>query len=187
MDDYGGLQGRLIVVTAEQIIELFGMKPLPEEGGFYVETYRCACAIKQAHLPAGYEGDRSLGSAILYLLTPQTLSRLHRLRSDELFHFYLGDPVTMLQLHPDGASRVITLGHDLRAGQQVQAMVPAGCWQGCLLNDGGRYALMGTTVVPGFEFADFEAADREQLLRRYPSAKELVIRLTAGAGCRGRE
>lgn len=156
------------------------MKPLAGEGGFYTETYRCGERIAEAHLPAGYAGPRSFGSAILYLLTPDTFSRLHRLKSDEVFHFYLGDPVTTVQLHPDGSDEVITLGQDILSGQRVQVTVLGGSWQGCFLNAGGEFALMGTTVVPGFEFADFEAANREELLEQYPAQKELIVRLTPG-------
>jgi len=172
--------GPSAVITAEQIIELFGMKPLTEEGGFYVETYRSRSKIEEASLPAGYTGPGNLGSAILYLLTADTCSRLHRLRSDEVFHFYLGDPVTMLQLHPDGSNEVITLGRDIINGQQVQVTVPAGTWQGCFLNQPGKFALMGTTVAPAFEFADFEPAERPALLKKYPAQKQLIIRLTPG-------
>lgn len=160
-------------MTAEQIIELFGMKPLAGEGGYYVETYRSREKIAQKGLT-----ERNLGSAILYLLTPDTFSALHRLRSDETFHFYLGDAVTMLQLHPDGAGEVITLGQDILNGQRVQVTVPRDTWQGCLLNEGGRFALMGTTVAPGFEFDDFEAADREELLKQYTDHKDLIVRLS---------
>ncbi len=166
------------MITAEQIIEHFCMKPLPDEGGYYVETYRCKEMIEQASLPAEYTDSRNLATAILYLLTPNTFSALHRLRSDEVFHFYLGDPVTMLQLQPDGGGQVITLGRDITANQQIQVPVPAGVWQGCLLNQGGEFALMGTTVTPGFEFADFELGDRQILLHEYPEYKDLIIRLT---------
>lgn len=165
-------------MTAEQIIKFFGMKPLPGEGGFYVETYRCPEKISQAELPARYARDRSFSTAILYLLTPDTFSALHRVRSDEIFHFYLGDPVTMLQLHSDGASEVITLGHDVLSGQRVQVAVPRDSWQGCFLNKDGRFALMGTTVAPGFETADFEPARRQDLLERYPGQRDLIIQLT---------
>jgi len=166
------------VLNEDQIIEFFGMKPLPGEGGFYAETYRCARGIDQPHLPTAYDGPRSFSSAILYLLTPDTYSRLHRLKSDELFHFYLGDPVTMLQLHPDGSSEVITLGPDILNAQRIQLVVPAGVWQGCLLNPEGRFALMGTTVAPGFEFQDLDLANPEQLLNRYPTQKNLIAQLT---------
>ncbi len=167
------------MITAKQIIEKFRMKPLPGEGGYYVETYRSGEQIARANLPTRYAGDKSFGSAILYLLTPDTCSRLHRLKSDEVFHFYLGDPVTMLQLHPDGSHDVITLGQDISAGQKLQVIVPQGTWQGCFLNDGGEFALMGTTVAPAFEFTDFELADRTTLLCQYPAQKDLIPRLTA--------
>jgi len=154
------------------------MRPLPQEGGFYVETYRCSEKIAQLSLPKRYTSDRSFGTAILYLLTPETFSALHRVNSDEIFHFYLGDPVTMLQLHPDGASEIITLGHDVLNGQNVQVAVPRDSWQGCFLNKGGRFALMGTTVTPGFEAADFEPSRRQDLLQRYPGQRDLIIQLT---------
>jgi len=166
------------MTTAAQIIELFKMKPLPEEGGYYAETYRCPEKIARANLPERYTGDRNFGTAILYLLTPDTFSRLHRLRSDEIFHFYLGDPVTMLQLHPDGSSEVITLGRDILNGQNIQVTVPRQSWQGCFLNQPGKFALMGTTVVPGFESEDFESADREKLLAQYPAQQNLIVQLT---------
>ncbi|MHC4616123.1 MAG: cupin domain-containing protein [Planctomycetota bacterium] len=165
-------------MTAEQIIELLGMKPLPEEGGYYVETYRCKERWPEAPPPAGGAGEKSLCTAILYLLTPDTFSALHRLKSDEVFHFYLGDAVTMLQLRPDGSSKVVTLGPDILSGQRVQVTVPRNSWQGCFLNRGGRFALMGTTVSPGFEFADFEPARKEELLEQYPDQGELISKLT---------
>ncbi len=165
-------------MTAEQIIKFFKMQPLPQEGGYYVETYRAAEQIKKAALPPGFSGDRNLISTILYLLTADTVSSLHRLKSDEMFHFYLGDPVTMLQLHPDGRSEIIILGHDILNGQKIQVMVPKGVWQGAFVKDNGRFALMGCTVAPGFNFADYEQADRKDLVKQYPSQKDLITRLT---------
>jgi len=166
------------MMTAEQIIEFFRMRPLSEEGGYYVETYRCKEKIAQAGLPARYAGDRSFGTAILYLLTPDTFSALHRVNSDEIFHFCLGDPVTMLQLHPDETSEVITLGRDIFRGHRMQVTVPCDSWQGYFLNEGGRFALMGTTVAPGFETDDFEPATRQDLLQKYPNQRNSIIRLT---------
>ena len=166
------------MTSAEQIIEHFGMKPLVDEGGYYVETYRCKQQLLQGNTAKGYDGPRSFGTAIFYLLTSETFSAIHRLKSDEVFHFYLGDPVTMLQLHPDGSGEVVTLGHDIAGGQQVQVTVPAGTWQGSVLEPGGRFALMGTTVTPGFEQQDFELGRREKLLEQYPTYGELVMRLT---------
>ncbi|MHC4482006.1 MAG: cupin domain-containing protein [Planctomycetota bacterium] len=168
----------IAVVTAEQIIRFFAMKPLPGEGGYYVETYRASEKISEVALPARYTGERNFCTAILYLLTPDTFSALHRLKSDEIFHFYLGDPVTMLQLHADGSSEVITLGRDIVNGQRVQVTVPKDSWQGSFLNQGGDFALMGTTIAPGFEFTDFEPASKEELLKQHPNQRELILRLT---------
>ena len=166
------------MTTAEQIIEFFGMKPLAGEGGYYVETYRAREKITPACLPARYTGERNFATAILYLLTPDTFSALHRLAGDEIFHFYLGDAVTMLQLHPDGSSEVIDLGPDIMTGQRVQVTVPQGTWQGCFLKQGGKFGLMGTTTAPGFNFADFEAGCRSELLEQYPQQTDLILRLT---------
>jgi len=154
------------------------MQPLSDEGGWYVQTHRSALELPQSVLPPGYPGPRTVSTAILYLLTAHTCSRLHRLRSDEIFHFYLGDAVQMLQLGPAGAWCVLELGPDILANQQCQVCVPAGTWQGAFLQDGGKFALMGCTVAPGFEFADYEGGRRDSLLRRYPGAAELVKRLT---------
>jgi len=162
-----------MIPTAQQIIKFFGMKPLTDEGGFYPETYRCAEKIRCKNL-----GLRNISTAILYLLTPETCSKLHRVKSDEIFHFYLGDPVTMLQLYPDGKSKIITLGSDILKGQFVQALVPRNTWQGCLLKRSGKFALLGTTVAPSFDFADFELADRKNLLKKYPAQSDLIIKLS---------
>jgi len=159
------------------------MKPLQPEGGYYVETYRAGDKVAAELLGQRYRGRRSLSSAILYLLTPDTFSAMHRLPSDEVFHFYLGDAVTMLQLHPDGQSEVIILGHDIFAGQRIQVTVLRDTWQGCMLNEGGKFALMGTTVTPGFDYDDFELGGKEQLQRQYPNEHELIGKLTAQDRC----
>ncbi len=166
------------MLTAEEIIELLGLVPHPAEGGFFRETYRSAEAVAADALPDRYGAPRSFSTAIYYLLTPETCSRMHRVAGDEVFHFYLGDPVTMLQLSPDGGSEVVTLGPDIAAGQQLQVVVPAGHWQGCCLIEGGRLALMGATVAPGFEYADYEDGDRGELLGQFPSERGLIVRLT---------
>lgn len=166
------------MLTAERIIKLYNMKPLPEEGGYYVETYRSKEGIDKTCLPERYGGDRSYSTAIFYLLTPDTQSYFHRLKSDEVYHFYLGDPVQMVLIHPNGTTRVLFLGHDLQAGQFVQAVVPAGIWMGSMLLEGGKFALMGTTVAPGFDFSDTEIGDRAMLLDQYPQHEGFIKRLT---------
>ena len=113
------------------------------------------------------------------MLTPDTVSALHRLPTDELFHFYLGDAIEMLQLgpNPEDGGRIVTLGPDLFAEQQVQTVVPAGVGQGSMLRAGGAFALMSTTIAPGFDFADYEAADRDVLIASFPDFAERFARL----------
>jgi len=166
------------MLTAEKLIEMLNMKLLPKEGGYYSETHRSDHVVSGSSLPEQYESDRSLSTAIYYLLTPDTKSLLHRLPTDEIFHFYLGDPVLMLQLHPDGTAKTIFLGQNLNGGQSVQVLVPKGVWQGSYLLEGGRFALMGTTMAPGFDFADNEIGDRETLISLYFSHQDLIKRLT---------
>jgi predicted cupin superfamily sugar epimerase len=164
------------MMNAQALITRLGLEPLPGEGGFYRETYRSPERIAAAALPARYNADKSLGTAIYYLLTPDAFSALHRLRTDEIYHFYLGDPVTMLQLHPDGTSRTLVLGPDLRAGQELQCAVPRGVWHGTHLNRGGEFALLGTTMAPGFDFEDRELGNRDDLSRLYPEQQEPIRR-----------
>jgi predicted cupin superfamily sugar epimerase len=166
------------MTTAQELIRLFKMRPLEKEGGYYVQTYQAPEKIAQSGLPVRYAGERAFATAILYLLTPDTCSNLHRLTSDEIWHFYLGDSVTMLQLHPDGSSDVIDLGPDVTGGCRIQVTVPKGTWQGAFLKHKGSFALMGMTTAPGFEFDDFELGRREELLELYPNRRDLILKLT---------
>ncbi len=165
-------------MLGEEIIKILNLQPLLEEGGFYRETYRSTENIPKEALPVRYGVSKNFGTAIYYLLTPETRSALHRIPTDEIFHFYLGDPVIMLQLHPDGTSEVTTIGSKIDKGQQLQVIVPKGTWQGSLLKQGGNFALMGVTVSPGFDFSDYESAERASLINAYPDEKDLIIRLT---------
>jgi predicted cupin superfamily sugar epimerase len=164
--------------TAEELIQHFQLQPHPKEGGYFRETYRAAESFSSGVLPSRYTGARSASTAIYYLLTPNTCSALHRLQTDEIFHFYLGDPVRMLQLHPDGSSNTTELGPDVFASQELQVVVPRGVWQGSLLEPGGAFALLGCTVAPGFDYIDYEGGERQTLLKQYPSAADLIRRLT---------
>jgi uncharacterized protein len=164
------------MITAEQLIAALELKPLPVEGGYYRETYRSNLELPAGCLGGTYRGARWLGTAIYYLLTPDAFSALHRLPGAEVFHFYLGDPVEMLQLD-NGSGRIITLGQDVLAGQMVQTVVPGGVWQGSRLRPGGRFALLGTTMAPGFDFADYEAGVRSDLTVQYPAFADRIARL----------
>jgi predicted cupin superfamily sugar epimerase len=166
------------MVTADWLIEHLGLEVLPEEGGLYRQTYKAGETIPREALPARYQGPRSFGTAIFYMLTPDSFSALHRLPTDEVYHFYLGDAVEMLLLFPDGRSERVILGSDLVAGQHVQFVAPAEVWQGSRLLPGGHYALMGTTMAPGFEFDDYTAGIRKELIAQYPDRAELIALLT---------
>ena len=161
-------------MTADEVKQLLQLEPLAIEGGFFRETYRSRWNVSAEYLPDGFRGSRSIGTAIYYMITPETFSPLHRLPGTEVFHFYAGDPAIMLQLLPDGRSRTVTLGSDLRAGQQPQVVVRGQVWQGCRLGPEGKWALLGTTMSPGFDYADYENGDCEILSDQYPSAAELI-------------
>jgi uncharacterized protein len=165
-------------MNAKTIIEKLAHQPLPGEGGFYKETYRAAERIPISALPKRYSADKCMGTAIYYLLTPDTFSALHRLPADEIFHFYLGDPVILLQLSPDGTGRTVTIGNNILAGETPQWVVPRQVWQGTMLPEGGKFALLGTTMAPGFDFADCELGNRAQLLAQYSKYAALITRLT---------
>ena len=150
--------------TVDDIVRVLDLRPLPEEGGLFRETYRSR-----------------LSTAIYYLLTPEHFSAIHCVRGDEVFHFYLGDPVEMLLLNPDGHGNVVTLGTDLAAGMRPQVVVPGGVWQGSRLRDGGSYALLGTTMAPGFDIADFEIGQRASLIAKYPTFAARIAGLTRDA------
>jgi len=165
------------MITAEKLVKLLGLKPHPE-GGYYRETYRSDEIIEKEALSERYTGNRSYGTAIYYLLTRETFSALHRIKTDEIYHFYLGDSVELVQLLPDGSGCIVKLGTDIASGAQVQTIVSRGTWHGARLAEGGTYALLGTTVSPGFEFADFELGDRNELMGSYPSFSEAISALT---------
>lgn len=153
----------------DKIIEILELEPLAREGGLFKSTYRS---------PGKVEG-KDMGSAIFFMLTGEAYSHLHRLPTDEVYHFYSGDPVELLELLPDGSSCVTVLGSDILAGQKVQYVSRAGNWQGSRLINGGEYALMGTTMSPGFEESDYEhAEDPEALIEKYPERKEFIRDIT---------
>lgn len=156
-------------LTPEEVTALLGLQPLVPEGGAFRQTYLSGWR------PLGKPG----GTAIYYLLTADSFSHIHRLPGDEMFHFYLGDPLEICQLPPDPSrAGTIVLGPDLRQGQRPQVLIPAGVWQGSRLRPGGRWALIGTTMWPGFDPATYEQGDREALLAQYPAQADLVTALT---------
>ena len=164
----------------DKLIEQLGLELLPREGGLYRQTYRSSDLLKRSGLPPRYGQPRPAGTAIYYFLTddPDSFSALHRLPTDEIYHFYLGDPVEMLVLLPDGTARNVTLGQDVLNGQHVQYVVPSGAWHGSRLRTGGGYALLGTTMAPGYTDGDFELGERQALCLQYPGQARLIGDLT---------
>ena len=158
---------------ARHLISTLGLVPHPERG-FFAETYRAATRVRAA----SHGGDRSASTAIYFLVTAdQPVTSLHRLRSDEVFHLYEGGPLEIVQLFADGRADVARLGRDLAAGERPQIVVPAGTWFGTELGGGASHCLVGCTVAPGFEFADFELADGPELEVAYPSAADRIRRM----------
>jgi hypothetical protein len=162
----------------DQLIRHFRLEPLPIEGGYFRQTWSSGDLVS---IP-GYDSPRPAGTAIYYLLTsdPDSFSAIHRLASDEIYHFYLGDPVEMLLLAEGAPGRRIILGPDLLGGQHVQYVVPRSVWQGSRLIRGGRFALLGTTMAPGFDARDFTLGRRQELLPRFPECAALIRELTRG-------
>ncbi len=164
-------------MTADDVIRLLGLQPHPVEGGFFRETYRSAATLPASVLP-DHGGPRSVSTAIYYLLKPGHVSELHVLPGEEVFHFYLGAPVRMLQLWPDGSGKEVVLGPDLAAGQVPQLVVPGGVWQGTRLVGTDGFALLGCTVAPGFDYADYRNAGRSELVAKWPAFADEITRLT---------
>lgn len=160
-------------------IEHLGLRPHPE-GGYFRETYRAAEGVAAAALPARFGGPRAFATAIYFLLTRESFSAFHRIRSDEMWHFYDGHAVTLWVLDDakGGGLASVRLGADPTRGEAPQVVVPAGAWFAAEISAGGTFALVGCTVAPGFDFADFELAERATLVARHPEHREVVDRLT---------
>jgi predicted cupin superfamily sugar epimerase len=177
-------------MNAGQLIKQLELCEHPD-GGYYRETFRSNFAV---HLKNNPHPDRVASTMIMYLLSSHHgVSMLHRLTSDEQWHFYHGQPVTLVILDPQTSKNIehegihlIRLGHCWDQGEVSQYVVPAGCWFGAIFdynlqwekNGGPDYSLVGCSVAPGFEFSDFEAADRAQLISEFPKARALIERMT---------
>jgi len=163
----------------EELIATLELQPHPE-GGWYRETYRAAESIVPEALPARYGGPRSHATVIYFLLDSASFSALHRLKSDEQWHFYRGSALTIHVIEPDGRYAPIRLGPNPVGGESFQAVVPHGCWFGATVDTPGTHALVGCSVAPGFDFADFEMATRAKLCLDFPQHANLITRLTRG-------
>lgn len=148
------------------------------EGGYYRETYRSKLNIGSCCLPDDIEGQRAVSTAIYYLLEGHDISVFHRIKSDEIWHHYAGSPLTLHFFNAQQEYRTILLGKDIESGEMPQAVIPAGLWFGATVNAPEAYALVGCTVSPGFDFADFEIGPREYLIRHYPVHRGIIEKLS---------
>ena len=160
-----------------EIVARLGLAPHPERG-FFVETYRARVPVTSPSHPAA----RAASTAIYFLVTSEApATYLHRLLSDEVFHLYEGGPLDIVRLFADGRADVARLGLDLAAGERPQVVIPAGTWFGTELAGGASHCLMGCTVAPGFDFADFELAEGPELMERYSAVADRIARLARPA------
>lgn len=160
-------------VDPAELVRFYQLQPHPE-GGWYRQSYRSPLSLAQAALPPEFTGDRPCSTAILFLLEAGNFSAFHRIRSDEAWHFYTGDPLEIFILSAEGQLQTIVLGPDWKQGQQFQYVVPASHWFASRPAPGSRFALVGCTVAPGFDFADFEMATADRLAEEYPAHRALI-------------
>jgi predicted cupin superfamily sugar epimerase len=161
--------------TVKEIIEKFEMEPLTPEGGYIKAVHFSDIVLKKESLPERYTCDKPLYGTILYLITKDSFSKMHYLPTDEIYHFYMGDPVEQLQLFPDGSGRIVRLGPDILNGEAVQSVVPACSWHGSRLAPRGEYALLGTTMAPGYTDSDYVHGDAAYLVGKYPRFKREIL------------
>lgn len=160
---------------AQYWIHHLGLSPHPE-GGYYRATYKSDLTIVRNALPSGYQGDRSASTAIYFLLDEGNFSAFHRIASDEVWHFYTGSSLLVYVIDPEGNYFELHLGSD--EGEVFQAVVKAGSWFASRVRDAAGFALVGCTVAPGFDFADFELGVRSELIRTFPAHRKLIEELT---------
>jgi predicted cupin superfamily sugar epimerase len=148
------------------------------EGGWFRETYRSEEVLSGAALPTRFGGERAFSTAIYFLLDGDDFSALHRIKQDEVWHFYDGSGLTLHVIDPQGHYSTIKVGRDLEAGELPQAVVKVGSFFGATVSDPRSYSLVGCTVAPGFDFADFTLPEREELCRQFPQHRQVIDRLT---------
>ena len=163
--------------SAEYWIEKLQLQSHPE-GGYFRKSYRATESIQAVHLPNRFNGDRSFSTAIYYLLKGEQFSAFHRLKSDELWHFYSGSSLTIYLLNQEGVLVELQLGDDFDAGESFQLVVPANTWLAARCGRKDSYSLVGSTVAPGFDFIDLDFANRQDLIKEYPENTAIISQLT---------
>ncbi len=163
---------------AQYLKERLDLSELPGEGGYYKETYR---SDKTIILPSETDGERSISTSIYYLLDGTQFSAFHRLKSDEIWHFYIGSSITLYIINKMENLSEVKLGSNIEKGELFQIQVRAESWFAATVNDISSYALIGCTVSPGFDYLDFELGDRKKLIERYPQHRSIIEKLTTSA------
>ena len=161
----------------KEIIQKLKLKPHPE-GGYYKETYRSIGELSESDLDSNYQGSRNFSTCIYFLLTSNDFSAFHRIKQDEIWHFYMGSPILLHTISEKGIHSEFTIGNDLLNGEVPQLVVPGGHWFGAEVLDKGTYALVGCTVAPGFDFKDFDLPNRQDLIGRFPKHEQIITRLS---------
>jgi len=163
--------------SADEIIKTYGLQEHPE-GGFFKETYRSKQLLKQSALNGSHSGDRYIATAIYFLLKSSSKSHFHRIRSDEIWHFYLGGPLNLVEITPDGRKIETKIGPNILQGEKLQYVVKAGHWFGAFPVESSPYSFVGCTVAPGFDFSDFELGTRDGLQSLFPTHQRIIEKLT---------
>ena len=163
--------------TMKKLIKKLQLIEHPE-GGYYREVYRSDLSITEDALPVGFTGDRSYATSIYYLLPSDSFSAFHRIKQDEIWHFYMGSRLLLHIISPEGEYTVVRVGSELEQGDHLQYVVPALSWFAAEVDRDHSFALVGCTVAPGFDFRDFELGSREDLIKSFPGHKELIERFT---------
>lgn len=164
------------MITPQQLIQQFNLQPHPE-GGWYKETYKSTELLPRAALPQRFNGDRSFSTAIYFLLEQGNFSAFHKIKSDECWHFYTGEPLDVYIINQQGALNIIELGNDINREHVFQYVVPANCWFASRPAAESNFCFVGCTVAPGFDFEDFELADAVELSNLYPQHREIIQEL----------
>jgi len=161
------------MLSAQQLIKQYCLQPHPE-GGWFKETYKSTEIISASALPERFGAPRVFSTAIYFLLEQGNFSAFHRIKSDECWHFYTGDPLDVYVLQQDGNLEIVHLGNDISKGLMFQYVVPADCWFASRPAPGSIFCFAGCTVAPGFDFADFELADASTLTSLYPMHQSII-------------
>lgn len=163
--------------TADYWIEHLNLKKHPE-GGYFREIYRSREEITGTSLPARYFGNRSFSTSIYYLLKSGEISMFHRLKTDEIWHFYEGSRLELYVISPEGVLSRTLLGNNPEKGEQFQSLIEKGNWFAAGVKRKSSFTLMGCTVAPGFDFRDFDPGDRDLLMEAYPALKKIIMAFT---------